>query len=204
MLLIVGILLIIGLIAAVTKTEWFPSPSSWLKALGLAVPVWSGAVVAFSLISWQFIFLFILAVVNRSPAPNIFLVLAAGASIASLIWYLILTLLYSLFLHLLWTEVPKFLGWVKPPKSWKPILFNWAVLTLAASVSALLLLPYTSYSFYSSTRFSEILEKLKYVEFNEEAIEKMFIGWYVTAAYLYQVKSLLKTRPRRTNLKNGY
>jgi hypothetical protein len=40
MLLIFGILLIIGLIVAVTKTKWFPYPSSWLKALGLAVPVW--------------------------------------------------------------------------------------------------------------------------------------------------------------------
>jgi ABC-type Fe3+ transport system permease subunit len=141
--------------------------------------------------------------VNRSPIPNIFLVFAAGISIASLIWYLVLTLLYSLFLHLLWREVPKSLGWVKPPKSWKSILFSWAVSTLAASVPALLLLPYSSHSFYSSNRFSEILEKLKYVEFNEEAIGKMFIGWYVTAAYLYQARSLLKTRPRRTHLKNG-
>jgi hypothetical protein len=161
MLLIVGILLIIGLIATVTKTKWFPYPSSWLKALGLAVPVWIGAVAVFSLMSWQFIFLFILAVVNRYPIPNIFLVFAAGILIASLIWYLVLTLLYSLCLHLLWREVPKSLAWVKPPKSWKLILFSWAVSTLAASVPAILLLPYSSYSFYSSNRFSEILEKLK-------------------------------------------
>ena len=72
MLLIVGVLLIIGLIAAVTKTKWLPYPSFWLKALGLAVPVGTGAVAVFSLMSWQFIFLFILAVVNRSPIPNIF------------------------------------------------------------------------------------------------------------------------------------
>jgi hypothetical protein len=58
MLLIVGILLIIGLIAAVTKTKWFPYPSSWLKALGLTVPTWIGAVAAFNLLSWQFIFLY--------------------------------------------------------------------------------------------------------------------------------------------------
>lgn len=66
--LIFGILLIIGLIATVTKANWFPYPSSWLKALGLAVPFWMGAVGVFSLMSWQFIFLFILAVVNRSPS----------------------------------------------------------------------------------------------------------------------------------------
>lgn len=203
MLLIFGILLIIGLIATVTKAKWFPYPSSWLKALGLAVPFWMGAVGVFSLMSWQFIFLFILAVINRSPIPNIFLVFAAGISIASLIWYLVLILVYSLFLHLLWREVPKHLCWVKPPKSWKSTVFGWAVLTLAASVPALLLLPYSSYSFYSSSRFSEILEKLQYVEFNEEATGKMFVGWYVTAAYLYQARSLLKTRPRRTHLKNG-
>ena len=53
MLLIVGVLLIIGLIAAVTKTKWLPYPSFWLKALGLAVPVGTGAVAVFSLMSWQ-------------------------------------------------------------------------------------------------------------------------------------------------------
>lgn len=201
--LIAGILLIIGLIAMVTKAKWFPYPSSWVKALGLAVPFWMGAVGVFSLMSWQFIFLFILAVVNRSPIPNIFLIFAAGISIASLIWYLVLTVLYSLLLHLLWREVPKSLNWIKPPKSWKSILFGWAVSTLAALVPALLLLPHSSYSFYSSHRFSEILEKLEYVEFTEEAIGKMFVGWYAMAAYLYQARSLLKTKSSRTRLKNG-
>lgn len=200
MLLIVGVLLIVGLIAAVTKTKWLPYPSSWLKALGLAVPVWTGAVAVLSLISWQFIFLFILAVIAHSPVPNIFLVIAAGVLIASLIWYLVLTLLYSLFLRLLWREVPKSLGWLKPPKSWGSIFFGWVVSTLAASIPALLLLPYSSYSFYSSDRFSEILEKLKYVEFTDEAIGKMFVGWYVTAAYLYQARSLLRSRRKIKSL----
>lgn len=199
MLLIVGVLLIIGLIAAVTKTKWLPYPSSWLKALGLAVPIWIGAVGVFNLMSWQFIFLYILAVVNRSPIPDIFLIFAAVTLIASLIWYLVLTLLYSLFLRLLWREVPKSLGWLKPPKSWGSI-FGWVVSTLAASIPALLLLPYSSYSFYSSHRFSEILEKLKYVEFTDEAIEKMFVGWYVTAAYLYHIRSLFRSKRKIKSL----
>lgn len=93
MLLILGVLLIISLLAAVTKTKWLPYPSSWLKALGLALPIWIGAVGVFNLMSWQFIFLYILAVVNRSPIPNIFLIFAAVTLIASLIWYLVLTLL---------------------------------------------------------------------------------------------------------------
>ncbi|PIG92277.1 hypothetical protein CSQ79_16740 [Gloeocapsopsis sp. IPPAS B-1203] len=64
-------------------------------------------------------------------------------------------------------------------------------------------LPHSSYSFYSSNRFSEILEKLEYVEFTEEAIGKMFVGWYAMAAYLYQARSLLKTKSSCTHLKNG-
>lgn len=192
--------MIIGLIAAVTKTKWLPYPSSWLKALGLAVPIWIGTVGVFNLMSWQFIFLYILVVVNRSPIPDIFLIFAAVTLIASLIWYLVLTLLYSLFLRLLWREVPKSLGWLKLPKSWSSIFFGWIVSTLAASIPALLLLPYSAYSFYSSDRFSEILEKLKYIEFTDEAIGKMFVGWYVTAAYLYQVKSLLRSKRKIKSL----
>ncbi len=203
MLLLIGILLIISLIAAVTKTKWLPYPSSWLKALGLAVPVWIGAVAALNVFSWQFIWLFILAVIEHAPVPTIFLIFAVGGLIVSLLWYLLLILLYSLLLRLLWSKVPQFLNWVKPPKSWQAIFFGWAALTLATLIPALFILPFTSYSFYSSSNLTEILEKLKYVEFNEEAIGKMFIGWYVTTAYLYQARSLLKNRPRRTHLRNG-
>jgi hypothetical protein len=120
--------------------------------------------------------------------------------IASLIWYLVLTLVYFLWLRLLWREVPKSLGWLKLPKSWSSIFFGWLVSTLAASIPALLLLPYSSYAFYFSHRFSEILEKLKYVEFTDEATGKMFVGWYVTAAYLYQVRSLLRSRRKMKSL----
>lgn len=196
MLLILGALLIIGLIAVVTKTKWFAYPSSWLKALGLAAPNWIGVVGVFSLLFWQFIFLFILAVVDRSPSPAIFLVFAAGVLVASLIWYVLLILLYSLFLRLLWKQVPQCLSWIKPPRIWQAIFFGWAVSTLAALVPALLFLPFTSYSFYSSNRVTEILEKLNHVRITEEAIAKMFGIWYIVAAYLYQARSLLRSRRR--------
>lgn len=193
-----------GLIAAVTKTKWLPSPGAWLKALGLAIPVWIWGIVAVLVtMSWQFIFLFVLAVVHRSPIPNIFLVFAAGLLIADLIFYLLSVLLYSLLLRLMWSEVPRFWQWIKPPKKKRDVLFGWLVSKLSALVPALILLPFTSYCYYSSVRFSEILEKFKYVEVGEEVVGKMFIIWYVTAAYLYQARSLLKTRPRRTQLKNG-
>lgn len=56
MLLILGALLVIGWIAVVTKTQWFPYPSSLLKALGLAIPTWVGATAVFSLEVWHGIF----------------------------------------------------------------------------------------------------------------------------------------------------
>lgn len=199
MLLILGALLLVSWIARATKAKWFPYPSAWLKALGLAVPSGIGAVIALSLLSWQFVFLFVLAVVDRLPIPNIFLVFAAGTFIASLVWYLLLVLLYSLFLRLLWQQIPKAFSWIKPPKNWGAVFFGWMILTLAAMVPALVLLPFTSYCFYSSDRFSEILRKLQYVEFTEEVTAKIFGIWYVLAAYLYHFKDLFE--PRRLGRK---
>lgn len=60
MLLILSALLIVSSIARATKTIWFPYPRAWLKALGLAVPTWTGATAIFSLEVWHFVFLFIL------------------------------------------------------------------------------------------------------------------------------------------------
>lgn len=199
MLLILGALLIVGWIARATKAHWFPYPSAWLKALGLAVPTGIGAVVVFSLLFWQFVFLFILAVIERLPIPNIFLVFAVGVLIASLVWYLLLILLYSLLLRSLWSELPQFLMWIKPPKKKRDILFGWAITSLAALVPALVLLPFTSYCFYSSDRLSEILRKLQYVEFTEEVKVKILGIWYVLAAYLYHLKDLFRSRRLRRN-----
>lgn len=197
MLLILGVLLIVSWIAGVTKFKWFPYPNAWSKALKLAIPTWLGAVGIFNLMFWQFIFLFILAIIDHFPSPGIFLVFAAGILIADLIWYLLLILLYSLLLRLLWSEVPRFWQWIKLPKKKQDVLFGWAVSTLATLVPSLILLPFTSYCYYSSDRFSEILEKFQYVEFTEEAKGKILIGWYVTAAFLYQMKSVFKSRQRQ-------
>lgn len=193
MLLIVGILLIFGLIAAVTKTKWLPSPSAWLKALGLAVPTWVGAVAVFSLEVWHFIFLLILAVgKHSSSATSVFLAFAAGFLAVSLVWYLLLVLLYSLLLRSLWLELPQFLHWIKPPSRWRDIFFGWAVSTLAVLVGAA---PFLMVAFYSSKLILETMQQWGLTD--EDIIGKMFIGWYVTAAYLYQVRGLLSSVPLR-------
>lgn len=167
---------------------WFPYPSSWLKALGLAIPTWVGAVAFFSLEVWHSIFLFILSAVTRSSSPSFFLVFAVGFLVASLIWYLLLILLYSLLLRLLWQEVPQFLRWLKPPIRWRDILFGWAVSTLAVLVGAA---PFLLLAFYSSDFIVETMRKRSGIA-TEAAIGKMFGGWYVTATYFYQMKSLLR------------
>jgi hypothetical protein len=194
MLLILSALLIVSLIAEVTKTNWFPYPSAWLKALGLAVPTWIGATTVFTLEIWHFIFLFVLAVVKRAPSDALtgFLLFATGALGVSLVWYLLLVSLYSLLVRSLWSELPQFLLWIKPPKQKRDILFGWAVSTLAVLVGAA---PFLLSAFYSSRLIIETIE-LRGITI-EEAVGKMFVGWYVTAAFLYQIKSVFRFKRLR-------
>jgi hypothetical protein len=100
----------------------------------------------------------------------------------------LLVFLYSLLLRFLWREVPKSLKWLLPPKGWKSILCGWAITTLAVLVGAV---PFLMFGFNSSDLILESMRKRLGIE-AEQALEKMFAGWYVTAAYLYQVINLFK------------
>lgn len=131
---------------------------------------------------------------NRSSSPQFFLLAAAGFLVASLIWYLLLIFLYSLFIRALWREVPKSLRWILPPKSRQAILYGWVVTTLAVLVGAA---PFLILAFYSSDLILETMRKRGGIE-PEQVIGKIFPGWYVTAAYLYQAKSLFRQRTRKT------
>jgi len=166
----------------------FPYPSSWLKALGLAFPTWAGATAMFSLEVWHFVFLFTRSTAIGGSAPLYFLRVAVMFLVVSLIWYSLLVFLYSLLLRFLWREVPKSLKWLLPPKGWKSILCGWAITTLAVLVGAV---PFLMFGFNSSDLILESMRKRLGIE-AEKALEKMFAGWYVTAAYLYQVINLFK------------
>lgn len=172
---------------------WFPYPSSWLKALGLAFPTWAGAVAFLSLEVWHFVFLFTRSTAIGSSSPPYFLRVAAMFLVASLIWYSLLVFLYSLLLRFLWREVPKSLKWLSSPKGWKSILCGWAITTLAVLVGAV---PFLVFGFQSSDFILETMHKRLGIE-AEQALEKMFVGWYVTAAYLYQALSVFKQQKQR-------
>lgn len=87
MLLILGTLLIIGWIAAVTKTKWFPYPVSWLKALGLAIPTWFGSVAGFSLAVWVSAYssVFVVSLDASLETSSSLLVLSAVCLVVSLV-----------------------------------------------------------------------------------------------------------------------
>lgn len=167
---------------------WFPYPTSWLKALGLAFPTWAGATAMFSLEVWHFVFLFTRSTAIGASSPPYFLRVAAMFLVVSLIWYSLLIFLYSVLLRLLWKEVPKSLKWLLPPKGWKSILCGWAITTLAVLVGAA---PFLMFGFHSSDLILETMRKRLGID-AEQALEKMFAGWYVTAAYLYQAMNVFK------------
>lgn len=142
----------------------------------------------FSLEVWHFVFLFTRSTAIGSSSPPYFLRVAAMFLVVSLIWYSLLIFLYSLLLRLLWKEVPKSLKWLLPPKGWKSILCGWAITTLAVLVGAA---PFLMFGFHSSDLILETMRKRLGIE-AEQALEKMFSGWYVAAAYLYQAMNVFK------------
>lgn len=91
-------------------SAWFPYPSSWLRALSLAVPTYAGVVVL-SLEVWRSLCWFILATATKSSEPHFFLLLSGGWLVASLIVYLVMVVLYSFLLRLVWKKAPDRTGW---------------------------------------------------------------------------------------------
>lgn len=198
MLLLLVIPLLINLIILLTGIKspvWFPSPGSWLKAFGLAIPAWSGFVAVLSLGFWYLVFLSLLAFASDPPAPLDALVimplLTAGVLVTSLLWYLLLIWLYSLFLRFLWSEVPHFLRWINPPKRKRNLLLGWGVSTLAVLIGSVpFSLPlFHLYSDYPITYNEVVLEAMR-----RQVIDRMFIGWYMSAAYLYHVTSVVQSK----------
>ena len=192
-------LLLISSIMLLIKRKlpvWLPSPISWLKALGLAIPTWIGASAFFSLEVWHHVFLFALATIStRSLNPGVFFLLfAAGFLVISLVWYLLLILLYSLFLRLVLSKIPQFLQWLKPPSRRRDVLFGWAASTLAVLIGAA---PFLLFTFYSSDLIVETMRKRMGIE-TEEAISKMFSGWFVATVYFYHLRSLSKLKTKNS------
>ncbi len=188
MFIIVFLLLLIGLtiITRGKKSVWVPSPSCWLKSLGLAIPVWVGGTAIFSLEVWHGAFLVVLAAFKSAPIAIIsgLSVFTVGFLFVSLVWYLLIVILYSLSLRFLWKELPQFLHWLKPPHKKRDIIFGWAVSTVAVLVGAA---PFLLMTFYSSRLIVESLNLRGLT--NDLIVGKMFGGWYVTAVYLYHLRS---------------
>jgi len=72
------------------KFIWVPSPSYWLKAIGLAIPVWAGGTAILSLEVWHGAFLVVLAAFKSAPIATIsgLSLFTVGFLFVSLVWYL--------------------------------------------------------------------------------------------------------------------
>lgn len=199
---------IIGLIPVITKKPfiWFPSFSSWLKALMLAIPTWICAVVFVSLFGWLCFGMLIFAIVTRSPLDAIggMALLSSLFLLGSLFWYLLLAALYSVVLRLLWSEVPNFLRWLELPKKRRDVLFGWIASTLAVGIGVTPIVVFVFLSFENdftvySLRYDQELVSQVIVKRLESLTDEMFVAWFVVCAYLYQIKSVYvhKTAKKR-------
>lgn len=201
MLLLLFVILLLILLTPIKFPIWFPSSSSWLKALFLAFPTWIGSNAIFSLGFWLFCFAtYITFTSSDPPAPLEALVLVPlltmGLLAASLVWYLLQVWLYSQFLRLLWSELPQCLRWFKPPRRKRDLIFNWGVFTVAILLGSV---PFSLQLFVLMFHPAAIYLDDKAIEefLRRQPWEKIIGGWYVVAAYLYHFRSLLK--PRNTH-----
>jgi len=190
--------LIVGFVYLVagTKSIWFPSPDSWLRALVLAIPTWFG--VAVLNLEVLRLIVFSLQVYVRTYSwedePQHFFLALAGVLLALLlIAYLLLVLLYRIFLRCLWAEVPQFLYWLKEPFNRKRDIFlSWLISMLALLIAAA---PLLLAAFDSRYTFMETIQRLTGLT-TQEILAEIFIRWYVAAAYLLQLKRVLKLRAK--------
>lgn len=191
--------LIVGFVYLVagTKSVWFPAPHSWLKALVLAIPTWLGSVAIFNLEALRLIVFALRAYVKTyswEDEPQHFFLAFAGVLLAFLlIAYLLLVLLYRIFLRCLWAEVPQFLDWLKEPFNRKrDILVSWLISMLAMLIAAA---PLLLVAFDSRYTFMEAMQRLTGLTI-QEILTEVFVRWYVAAAYLLQLKRVLKFRAK--------
>jgi hypothetical protein len=167
---------------------WFPYPSSWLRALSLAVPTYAGVTIL-SLEVWRSLCWLILAAATKSSEPYFFMLLTGAWLVASLIVYLVMVVLYSFLLRLVWKNAPGKTGWGLHPKNWWNIFYGFVVTTLATLVSFL--------PFLSSIDFPRDLVLVtiqKYARDDWQVITTLFSFWFVPAVYLYQAEYLTRQR----------
>lgn len=198
MFITIFLLFLVGstILARSKKSVWFLSLGAVLKTLGLAIPIWVGAVLFPALLGWQCFLILIFAVATQAPLNAIsgLATLSILFLVGSLFWYLLLVGLYSLFFRLLWSETPQFLRWLEPPKKKRDVFFGWAASALAilVGVTPIVTLVYLSFlndfSVYN-LRYRENLLSQAIVDRLQSLSEEMFIAWFIACAYFYQLRS---------------
>ncbi len=166
---------------------WFPYPSSWFRAWGLAIPTFAGVAV-FSLEVWRFFILFLIGTAEQAEGMSFFLWMAVGALVASLALYLVFVGLYSLLLRLLWAKPPQWSHF----RNWKMVLYGFIVTTLAILASAITFASFLKAIPVGDSVVATIQRRNGLDE--EQVIERLFGVWFVVAAYCYQAELLVRQR----------
>jgi hypothetical protein len=167
---------------------WFPYPSSWLKAIVLALFL---RVIAFVFThTGEFGF----KIANFTNSPELFIVFAILAIISPII---VITFTHHIF-HII---ISQFFPSIQAPEIGKPKgfipgivsiwegLYGWLVILLSTLILFLLmtiLFPISNLNFYQPVEF--------YTEFEETVNLILTCIWTINAALLYQIDFLFKQR----------
>ncbi|NJL42041.1 MAG: hypothetical protein HC840_24085 [Leptolyngbyaceae cyanobacterium RM2_2_4] len=164
----------------------FPHHTSWLNALKLAIPSYLGGVVVFTFGFWQYTAASVALAITQNAGSTAILCIAFLCLLGGAVWYLLLTLLFSLLLRLLWSKPPK---WLKPSTNWRRILQNFSIATLSALPVLL--------AFIGHVLATEAVDFTKTATYQLN-IEKVLLNfswvWFITAAYLYQIEFVIKSQ----------
>ena len=159
---------------------WLPYPSSWFMAIKLAIPAYIGATVVFGFEFWRYSILGGLIIFTDKDGTIVLFIISLVALIISLIWFLILTGLYKLFLKLLWSDPPKSLTL---PKLRYLVIRDFGILLVSILPVAVIFTIYILYVTGIKQTFSDVrIPRLSYDIF----LLRFSWLWFISAAYIYQ------------------
>lgn len=175
----------------------FPQLKAWRQAFILSIPIYGLATVVPLFHFWIQLLGFILISIFGEEGL-MFLAIAVGLLLASLLWYLLINLIYGWILKILWDKPPRIL---LSPRSIRKQLWHFFVALVSTLPVALI------YSIYIT--FNSSIELLAEIEIRSvcypQAVLKLFSLWLITAAMIYQFQLVwLKRNSQNQNFSNNY
>jgi hypothetical protein len=163
---------------------WLPYPKSWMMAIKLAIPAYFGATVVLAFEFWRYSLVGGLIAVTSNASNHsliFFFAVAAITLLLALIWFLILTGVYTLLLKLLCSNPPQ---WLILPKFRSLVIRDFGILVLSIlPIVAIFAIYILFFSSFKQTFADLRTPRLTYDLF----LLKFWWLWLISAAYLYQL-----------------